>query len=131
MSREEIQSLLDRARRSLRSARNLLEDGDHDFAVARAYYAVFYAATAALLVRDIKRTKHVGVIAAFGQHLVKAGPLTPAHQKMLQAAFRDRIEGDYAGTFPSREDVEHRLEEARQFVEAVADFLGAEGLGSG
>lgn len=129
MSREEVRSLLERARRSLRSAHNLLEDGDNDFAVARAYYAMFHAAKAALLVRDIKRSNHAGVISAFGQHLVKAGPFTPAHQKMLQAAFRDRIEGDYAGTFPSREDVERRLEEARQFLEAVADFLGAEGLG--
>ena len=30
MSREEIQSLMTRAKRSLRSAGNLLEDGDHE-----------------------------------------------------------------------------------------------------
>jgi len=68
---KELQSLVDRARRSLRSARNILDDGDHDFAMSRAYYAMFYAATAALLSRGITRTKHTGVIAAFGQHLVK------------------------------------------------------------
>ena len=48
MSREEIQSLMTRAKRSLRSAGNLLNDDDHDFAMSRAYYAMFYAASAAL-----------------------------------------------------------------------------------
>ncbi len=56
-----------KASRSLQSALNLLEDGDNDFATARAYYAVFYAAKAALISQAINRSKHSGVIAAFGQ----------------------------------------------------------------
>ncbi|MBI4517320.1 MAG: HEPN domain-containing protein [Deltaproteobacteria bacterium] len=131
MSRDEILSLIQRARRSLRSARNLLEDGDHDFAMSRAYYAMFYAATAALLSRNITRAKHSGVIGAFGQHLVKAGTFTPAHQRMLQAAFSDRTAGDYAGVFPTRDDVERRIEEATQFVGAVEQFLRNEGISAG
>jgi uncharacterized protein (UPF0332 family) len=128
MSREEIQSLMIRAKRSLRSAGNLLDDGDHDFAMSRAYYAMFYAASAALLSRDVERSRHSGVIAAFGQHLVKSGRFTAEHQQSLQAAFADRSEGEYAGAFPSREAVERRLEEAREFVEAVARFLRSEGV---
>ena len=53
MSREEIESLMRRAERSVRSARNLLDDADDDFALSRAYYAMFYAATAALLGRGV------------------------------------------------------------------------------
>ena len=45
MNREEIAALMRRAERSLRSAQNLLDDGDHDFAISRAYYAMFDAAT--------------------------------------------------------------------------------------
>ena len=127
-NQKELRSLMDRARRSLRSARNILDDGDHDFAMSRAYYAMFYAATAALLSQGIKRAKHSGVIAAFGQRLVKPGKFTVEHQRVLQAAFRDRSAGDYAGVFPSREEVERRLEEAESFVQAVADFLKAEGI---
>jgi uncharacterized protein (UPF0332 family) len=119
-----------RAERSLRSAQNLLADGDHDFAMSRAYYAMFYAASAALLSRDVERSKHSGVIAAFGQHLVKSGPFTVEHQRSLQAAFEDRSEGEYAGAFPSREAVERRLEEAQHFIEAVATFLSSEELPS-
>lgn len=118
---------MQRAERSLRSARNLLDDGDHDFAISRAYYAMFYAATAALLSHGVKRSKHSGVIAAFGTYLVKPGRLTPECQRMLQAAFQDRSEGDYAGVFPPREAVELRLQEGRVFVGTVAAFLRGAG----
>ena len=106
MSEKELQSLMQRARRSLRSARNLLDDGDHDFAMSRAYYAMFHAATAALLSLEVKRSKHSGVIAAFGQRLVKTGKFTTEHQRVLQDAFTDRSAGDYAGVFPAREEVD-------------------------
>lgn len=88
MNQKELQSLMERARRSLRSARNILDDGDHDFAMSRAYYAMFYAATAALLSQGIKRFKHSGVIAAFGQYLVKSGKFTVEHQRSLQGGVK-------------------------------------------
>jgi uncharacterized protein (UPF0332 family) len=112
-----------RAEPSLRSSRNLLDDGDHDFAVSRAYYAMFYAATAALLARGVQRSRHSGVIAAFGQELVKSGEFTAQDQRALQATLQDRSEGDYAGVFPSREKAERRLNEAEGFVRQVSDFL--------
>ena len=50
------------------------------------------------------------------------------HQKALQAAFEDRVEADYEGGFPSRENVEQRLSEAGDFVQAVIEFLKGQGL---
>jgi uncharacterized protein (UPF0332 family) len=128
MSREEIQSLMTRAKRSLRSAGNLLDDGDHDFSMSRAYYAMFYAASAALLSRDVERSRHSGVIVAFGQHLVKSAASRRSTSRACGQPFADRSEGEYAGAFPSREAVERRPEEAREFVEAVARFLRSEGV---
>jgi len=46
-------AFLRKAKRSLASARRLLQDQDNDFAVSRAYYAMFYAATAMLLNKGI------------------------------------------------------------------------------
>ena len=46
MSREEIASLLAKARRSVKAAERLLQAGDYDFAVSRAYYGMFYVAQA-------------------------------------------------------------------------------------
>ena len=94
MSDAELVSLMDRARRSLRSARNILADGDHDFAVSRAYFAMFYAASATLRSQGVRRSKHSGVIAAFSS----------------------RGAGDYGGVFPDREEAERRLQEAAEFV---------------
>lgn len=37
MSQKELQSLREWARRSLRSARNILDDGAHDFVMSHAY----------------------------------------------------------------------------------------------
>ncbi len=128
MSDAEIASLMDRARRSLRSARNILDDGDHDFAVSRAYFAMFYAGSAALLAQGIKRSKHAGVIAAFGQYLVKTGTFSLEYQTALQAAFNSRGAGDYGGVFPDREEAERRLEQADKFVDAVLGHLRSEGI---
>jgi len=58
MNRREIDELLEKARRSLAATERLLADGDSDFAVSRAYYAMFYVARALLLTRDIRRSKH-------------------------------------------------------------------------
>ena len=128
MSEAELVSLMERARRSLRSARNILDDGDHDFAVSRAYFAMFYAASATLRSRGIRRSKHSGVIAAFGQHMVKTGRFSVEQHVALQAAFSSRGAGDYGGVFPDREEAERRLKEAEKFVEAVADFFATEGV---
>ena len=89
---------------------------------------MFHAATAALLVRGVKRSKHSGVIAAFGQHLVRTGEFSSDDQKALLAAFRDRTEGDYSGAFPAEDEVERRIDEATRFVRSVETFLKAEGF---
>lgn len=128
MRPEELASLMERAQRSLRSAENLIQEGDYDFAVSRAYFAMFYAAKAALLYGGIKRSRHSGIVAAFGHHLVKRG-IFPAHfQKMLQEAFEDRSKSDYEGVFPSRDQSNKRLADASELVAAVKKYLQDEGL---
>lgn len=71
--------LMEKASRALASARLLLDAGDTDGACNRAYYAMFDAARAALIVSgapsDQAARTHSGLIAAFGLHLVKAGRL--------------------------------------------------------
>lgn len=119
---------MDRARRSLRSARNILEDGDNDFAMSRAYYAMFHAANATLRVRGITWAKHSGVIAAFGQYMVKPGTFSEEHHRALHAAFNARGAGDYGGEFPTREEVEVRLGQAEMFVHAAEEFLKSTGV---
>jgi uncharacterized protein (UPF0332 family) len=58
----EQQALLDKATRSLNAARLLAQDGSRDFAVSRAYYAMFYVAQAFLIQKNLSFSTHSGVI---------------------------------------------------------------------
>lgn len=75
------------------SARALLDLGDVDGAANRAYYAMFDAARAALLASgapDIGRT-HSGLIGAFGNFLVKNGPISKEVGRLLNRAHEIRL----------------------------------------
>jgi len=61
----------------LAAAQDNLRLGHLRAAVSRAYYAMFYAVTAVLGSRGLWRSKHQGIIAAFGEHLVKPGLVEP------------------------------------------------------
>ena len=64
-------ALIKKAEESLRAARLLAKDTLYDFAVSRAYYAMFYVAQAFLLEEKLAYSKHSAVISAFGQRLTK------------------------------------------------------------
>jgi uncharacterized protein (UPF0332 family) len=84
---------------------------------------MFYAATAALLCRGVRRSKHSGVIAAFGETLVKAGDFTPEYHAALREAFDARSEADYGDVLPARGDVDQRIAAAHGFIGAVRRFV--------
>lgn len=65
---EEINALLKMALDSIRGARLLFDDELYGFAVSRAYYAMFYLASAILLKKGLNFSKHQAVVAAFGSH---------------------------------------------------------------
>lgn len=104
MNRREMDELLHKSRRSLAAAERLLRDGDHDFAVSKAYFAMFYAAQALLLTRDIRRSKHSGIIAAFNEQFVREGKgFTPTFhflERRVRRSCRGRLwaGGDFRRT---------------------------------
>jgi uncharacterized protein (UPF0332 family) len=81
--------LMAKAVRASASARVLLDLDDVDGACNRAYYAMFDAARAALrtsgaLVQPNRIKTHGGLIAAFGLHLVKNGPISRELGRLLK-----------------------------------------------
>lgn len=121
----ESKKLLVKADRALRAAELLLRDGAPDFAAGRAYYAMFYAAEAALTEKNLQFRKHSGVHAAFGEHLAKPGLLDPKFHRWLLNAFDKRILGDYSYEMDVDEGAAREMiEQAREFVAAVETFLG-------
>ncbi len=95
---EEVRLHIDEAERCLAEAQLLLTSSYLGGAVNRSYYAMFHAATAALLHRGIKRRSHEGVIAAFGQTFAKPGIVDTRFHKSFAKAFDLRLESDYRPT---------------------------------
>lgn len=94
----EVAANLARSQESLEAARTLVEAEHYDDATSRAYYATFYAATAALLAEGVRFAKHVGVLNGVNLHFVKAGRLESELGKELTWLFELRLIGDYGET---------------------------------
>lgn len=60
----EIEALVDKAHRSLTVARRLVDEGEYDFGISRAYYAMFYLAPAMLALRSESLSRHGALIAS-------------------------------------------------------------------
>ncbi|ODS41865.1 MAG: hypothetical protein MSIBF_00430 [Candidatus Altiarchaeales archaeon IMC4] len=123
---EEINNLVEKAKRSVNAAKMLFESGNYDFSVSRAYYTMFYCAEALLLTMDLSFSKHSAVISAFGKHFVKTGLFPPGAYSNLNDAFRDRQIGDYE-TFAiaaiSKERAEGHIKNAEEFVEQTSRYI--------
>lgn len=118
MSDSEIQEYIDLANEDLSAAQDNLRLGHLRVTVSRAYYAMFYAATAVLGSQGQWRSKHQGLIAAFGQFLVKPGLLEPQYGRILLDAFEARLDSDYA-LHPDLDEAS-----ARRLVTNANDFVG-------
>ena len=122
-------ALMAKADTACSSARALLDLGDVDGAANRAYYAMFDAARAALLASgapvepDIGRT-HSGLIGAFGNYLVKNGPVSKEVGRLLNRAHEIRLVADYNGDSVESADAKEMVEQAETFVAAMrAEFM--------
>jgi len=114
---------LTRSRREIEAAR-LLAEGDFGAqAVSRAYYAAFYAAEQALGSLGESRSKHSGVIAAFGRLVIREGGLEQETGRILRSLFEQRNDVDYGEAVASREDAERAIRDAQRFVDAVESWL--------
>ena len=116
---EEIAANLERSERSIQAAKELSLKGYYDFAASRAYYAAFYAATAALLCEELEFRKHSGVI-AIHQRFVRNGRLEKKFGKDLNWLSELRSIGDYGATMHvSQEDAERAIVAADGFLHAM------------
>jgi uncharacterized protein (UPF0332 family) len=127
MSHAEIEEYLALAREDLAAARDNLQFGHLRAAVSRAYYAMFYAATALLGSQGLWRSKHQGLIAAFGEHFVKPGLIEPHYGRILRDAFEARLDSDY-GPNPdlNESSAEQLISNAETFVGRLAQILNLE-----
>jgi uncharacterized protein (UPF0332 family) len=119
-----ISQIIDKAERSLKTAKEIFQTEEYDFAVSRAYYTIFYMAEAALMTKDLSFSKHSGVIAAFGRHLIKTGVFDKKLHTILKNAFKRRNIGDYEFNITiTKEEAERVINDAEEFFQTVRAYL--------
>ncbi|MFH0799079.1 MAG: HEPN domain-containing protein [Pseudomonadota bacterium] len=106
-----------KAEQRLKSAETLLDIGNYEDAVSRAYYAILDAATACLVKKDVIPQSHAGAIRLFSLHYIKPGTVDKKHQRQFARIEKARIEADYTHLrIFSREETAEIIASAHEFV---------------
>jgi uncharacterized protein (UPF0332 family) len=125
----EIESLVKRAKKYLKSAEILLNEEDFESSVSRVYYAMFYVVEALLLTEGLSFSSHRGVISAFGERFIKPGIFPREMGKELNRAFEKRQLSDYEYIFViSRDEAREMLEKGKIFTERIILWLQEKGI---
>lgn len=110
------------------AALNLANDY-YGSACNRAYYAVFYAASALLSAKGMAFGKHSAVIAAFRQHFIRTGDLDVKWSRVYQRIMSHRQTSDYdINLRVEREQPAGDIKDAQEFVEEVERWLQKQNL---
>ncbi len=112
------------AKRTLRTARMALADGDIRRPIALAYFGFEGAARAALIAKGVVPKSHGGTQSLFGEHFIKTGALPKKFAPPFKKLEDDRLDATY--TFQKRfaqEDAERALAIAEELVTAVENLL--------
>jgi uncharacterized protein (UPF0332 family) len=124
----EAERYLARAEQALGAARTLAKHGYLADALSKAYYAMFYAASAMLSTEELSVSKHSAVIALFGERFAKPGRIDPGLHRMLIDMFDERQVADYGVEIEiTPKQAEAGLCAASEFVEAIQSYLRSEG----
>ncbi|AFY73474.1 hypothetical protein Syn7502_01391 [Synechococcus sp. PCC 7502] len=113
----EQQQLLTKAANSIKAAQLLTNEGLNDFAVSRAYYAMFYIAEAFLIGEGLSFSKHSAVISKFGEYFAKTNRVPIEFHRHLIEAEQSRLRADYDASFNTTEiEAIEQIERANLFL---------------
>ena len=117
-------ALLQKAADSLKAAKLLANQQFYDFAASRAYYTMFYIASAFLLGEGLSSSKHSTIIAKFGQYFAKTGRVRVEFHRYLIEAQNSRTIGDYnIGTGLDSDEAFSQISRAEQFLDLANQLI--------
>jgi len=128
ISREEgrllAQDEFQRAMDELKAAKVLHESGLYYKSVSSAYYAVYHAAKALLLLKGVVPKSHEGVERMFSLYYVKTKEAEVDMGKIIGRLMKLREEADYYPEAPfSTEDSSDAIKRAEAFVDGTKRFF--------
>ena len=122
--KEEIESVIDKARRAVQSSKREFNSGDYDYACSRAYYAVFYLIEGVLMIDNKRFTKHSAVISFFNKDYVKTGLFPVEFSKHIKYLLKRREIGDYSFSIKvGKEDAQNCITMAEEIFKEISGYL--------
>jgi len=119
---EEREKLLKAANHKLSVAEMLLSEGEDADAVSRAYYGMFHAARAALLLEDSRPKTHAGVASELGKLFRER--IDPDLLSAFAQIQTMREDADYEPYFDIERDRAHEVvDTAEAFVNRVEELV--------
>jgi len=115
--KQATEDALNRAQNNLDGAHRDFEAGDYNRAVSGSYYAMLYAARAALNEAGEAPKSHKGVQHQLRETYVQDGPLDAYYHSLLSQAEDDRLDADYELS-PS-----FTADKAEQWIARIEDFV--------
>lgn len=113
-----------RAEECLNTAEENVKLGDYRAAANRTYYAIFHGLRSVLALDEIDMSKHSAVIAVFRRAYLKTNILDRRFSGLITDAFEIRNESDYDDFFiVVKADVEQEIEETKELLEAIKQYL--------
>ncbi len=118
------QRLLEVARRAFESAERSISADDAATAANRAYYAMLYAAQAALVGEEVEVRSNRAVHAAFGIRFAKTARLDPRLHRWLLDAFDLRLLADYDPLWTlEAASIRETVEQAGRMIDTIERLL--------
>jgi uncharacterized protein (UPF0332 family) len=121
------EEFLAEATERLEAARMLLERQLLGAAVSDAYYAMLYAARAALSERDRSAKTHSGTWNLFHEEFVADGSFEAALAREARATQEPRESVDYAAARVPVDEAERIVEVAARFLAGISGLIGPAG----
>ncbi|ACI22069.1 MULTISPECIES: HEPN domain-containing protein [Thermodesulfovibrio] len=113
-----------RAEEELKAANILQEKEFYYKSIVSAYYTVYHAAKALLLIKCVDPKTHEGVERMFGLYYIKTGDFDTKIGKVIGRLRKMREEADYYPEIPfDREDSKEAIVLAREFLEKAKNII--------
>ena len=124
MTYKEIESYVEKADKYFNTANHLLEYGDYDSCVSRAYYSMFYMTKAVLLTKNLITKTHSGTLSLFSESFIKTNTFPKEIAKYLRKGFQVRLLGDYnVMETMNKKDAADLMNNVEIFNERLKDYL--------
>lgn len=115
---------VEKAKRFLAQADEMVELKHWDLAANRYYYACFHAVQALFIAKGVNAHTHAGINTQFSLHFVKTGVVDISYGSFLARMFQLRQKADYNCAYEvSESEVQEIVELTHNFVKTIISLI--------